>query len=164
MSSARMRSAVQQPRRPIILLVAGAFVGAALAAAGLTVSAHSGALPAGVVAMVNGQPIATEDYARMLQAVASDKRDPLSGADRQHVLDRIIEEELLVQRGLDLGLARQDRRVRSDLITTVIDGVVSDANEREPNDEEVAAFFSANRDFFAGPGRIRMRQVFVRLT
>jgi parvulin-like peptidyl-prolyl isomerase len=164
MSSARARPAAQQPRRPTILLVAGALVGAALAAAGLTASAHSGALPAGVVALVNGQPIGTEDYARMLQAVASDKRDPLSADDRQHVLDRIIEEELLVQRGLDLGLARQDRRVRADLITTVIDGVVSDANEREPSDDEVAAFFTANRDFFAGPGRIRVRQVFVRVT
>jgi parvulin-like peptidyl-prolyl isomerase len=164
MSSARARPAAQQPRRPTILLVAGALVGAALAAAGLTASAHSGALPAGVVALVNGQPIGTEDYARMLQAVASDKRDPLSADDRQHVLDRIIEEELLVQRGLDLGLARQDRRVRADLITTVIGGVVSDANEREPSDDEVAAFFTANRDFFAGPGRIRVRQVFVRVT
>lgn len=164
MSSARARPAAQQPRRPTILLVAGALVGAALAAVGLTASAHNGALPAGVVALVNGQSIGTEDYARMLQAVASDKRDPLSADDRQHVLDRIIEEELLVQRGLDLGLARQDRRVRADLITTVIDGVVSDANEREPSDEEVAAFFTANRDFFAGPGRIRVRQVFVRVT
>src|SRR5262245_56154397 len=164
MSSARPRPAAQQPRRPIILLVAGAVVGAALAAAGLTASAHSGALPAGVVALVNGQPIGTEAYGRMLQAVASDKRDPLTADDRQHVLDRIIEEELLVQRGLGLGLARQDRRVRADLITTVIDGVVSDANEREPSGEEVAAFFTANRDFFAGPGRIRVRQVFVRVT
>jgi hypothetical protein len=84
--------------------------------------------------------------------------------DRKRVLDRIIEEELLVQRGLALDLARQDRRVRADLTATVIDGVVSDANEREPTDEDIAAFYTANRDFFAGPGRVRVRQVFVRVT
>jgi parvulin-like peptidyl-prolyl isomerase len=100
----------------------------------------------------------------MLQAVATDKRDPLRSEDRQRVLERIIEEELLVQRGLALGLARHDRRVRSDLVATVIDSVVSDVNEREPSNDEIAAFYNANRDFFAGPGRLRVRQVFVRVT
>jgi len=33
-----------------------------------------------------------------------------------------------------------------------------------PSDEELAAFYSANRDFFAGPGRVRVRQVFVRVS
>jgi len=88
----------------------------------------------------------------MVQAVATDKRDPLTAEDRAHVLERLIEEELLVQRGLTLGLARQDRRVRADLTATVIDGVVSDASEGEPSDDELTAFYAANRDFFAGPG------------
>jgi parvulin-like peptidyl-prolyl isomerase len=88
----------------------------------------------------------------------------LTDADRQRVLDRIVEEELLVQRGLALGLARYDRRVRADLTATVIDGVVSDTTESAPSEEEVASFYAANRDFFAGPGRVRVRQVFVRVS
>lgn len=165
MSSVRARRAAGAPRRrPVVLLVVGALSGAALAGAGLTAPAHSGGLPDGVVALVNGEPIRSDDYARMVQAVANDKRDPLSDADRRRVLDRIIEEELLVQRGLALGLARQDRRVRADLTTTVIESVAGDANEREPSDEEIEAFYAANRDFFTGPGRLRLRQVFVRVT
>ena len=46
-----------QGRRPIVLLVVGALAGAALAAAGLTVPSAGGALPPGVVAMVNGEPV-----------------------------------------------------------------------------------------------------------
>ena len=38
----------------------------------------------------------------------------------QRVLDRMIDEELLGQRGLDLGLVRADRRVRADLVSAVI--------------------------------------------
>lgn len=164
MSKVTTRHTDGPSRRPVALLIAGALVGVALAAAGLTTPEHSGALPAGVVALVNGEPIGTEDYARTLQAMAADKRDPLTAADRQRVLDRIIEEELLVQRGVALGLTRQDRRVRDGLVATVIDGVASEANEREPNDDEIADFYNANRDFFAGPGRLRVRQVFVRVT
>jgi parvulin-like peptidyl-prolyl isomerase len=164
MKSVRARPAPSQSRRPLLLLALGALIGAGLAAAGLSTTGRDSALPSGVVAMVNGEPIRSEDYARLIQAVESDKREPMQDEDRKRVLDRIIEEELLVQRGLALGLARQDRRVRADLTATVIDGVVSDANERQPTDEDIAAFFTANRDFFAGPGRVRVRQVFVRVT
>jgi parvulin-like peptidyl-prolyl isomerase len=161
----RMRGGAATPaRRPMVLLALGALAGAALAAAGLlSTSAHGRGLPAGAVAMVNGEPIRQDDYTRMVQAVANDKRDALTDDDRRHVLDRLIEEELLVQRGLGLGLARQDRRVRGDLTATVIDAVVGDASERQPDDDELSAFYAANRDFFAGPGRLRVRQVFVRV-
>jgi parvulin-like peptidyl-prolyl isomerase len=151
-------------RRPTVLLVLGALAGVGLAAAGLTASPRHGALPAGVVALVNGEPIRTDDYQRAVEGVANDSRDPLTDADRRHVLDRLIDEELLVQRGLSLGLARQDRRLRADLTSTVIDGVVGDIGDRAPSDDELAAFYERNRDFFAGPGRVRVRQVFVRTT
>jgi parvulin-like peptidyl-prolyl isomerase len=116
------------------------------------------------VALINGEPIRSDDYARAVDALAADRRAELTASDRRHVLDRLIEEELLVQRGLTLGLARSDRRVRADLTTTVIDGVASDASERQPSDAEVTAFYEANRDRFAGPGRVRVRQVFIRVT
>jgi len=151
-------------RRPQVLLVLGALAGVVLAAAGLSAPARSGALPADVVALVNGEPIRTDDYTRAVQGVVNDKREPLTDADRRRVLDRLIEEELLVQRGLALGLARQDRRVRADLTSTVIDGVVGDASTREPTEDDLAVFYDANRDFFSGPGRVRARQVFVRTT
>jgi len=152
------------PRRPLILLIVGALCGAGLAAAGLTASADGDGLPAGVVARVNGEPIRSEDYTRLVQALANDKRDPVTEDDRRRMLNLLIDEELLVQRGLSLGLARHDRRVRGDLISAVVDGIVSDAGERPAGDDELRAFFDANRDFFAGPGRMRVRQVFVRTT
>lgn len=161
--SQRPRGATGAPRRPIVLLAGGAVLGALLAAAGLT-APGARTLPADVVALVNQAPIRTDDYARMCAAVAGDRRAPLEEADKQRVLDRLIEEELLVQRGLTLDLPRLDRRVRADLTQTVIDGIASQANDREPSDEELHAFYDAHRDVFAGPGRLRVRQVFVRVT
>jgi parvulin-like peptidyl-prolyl isomerase len=147
----------------LVLLIGGAALGAVLAAAGL--SAPSGErLPADVVAVVNDAGIRRDDYARMVEAVAADRREPLSAEDRQRVLDRLIDEELLVQRGLALDLPRVDRRVRADLTQTVIDGIASQAGDREPSDDELRAFYESHRDFFAGPGRLRVRQVFVRVT
>lgn len=159
----RQRADAGGPRRPLVLLAGGAVLGALLAAAGLT-APSAGTLPPDVVALVNQSPIRTEDYVRMCEAVASDRRAPLDDGDKQHVVDRLIEEELLVQRGLALDLPRLDRRVRADLTQTVIDGITSQASEREPTDDELRAFYESHRDQFGGPGRLRVRQVFVRVT
>ena len=98
----------------MVWLVAGIVVGVAFAALGLlrTDTRLAASLPARTVASVNGTLIFDDQYQRLLQGLESDLREPVSEALRQRVLDRMIDEELLVQRGLELGLAESDRRVR----------------------------------------------------
>jgi hypothetical protein len=144
------------------LLGLGAALGLALATVELLSFGEAIAPASGGVASVNGTPIRREDYDRALAAFASDRRSPVEDADRRHVLDRLIEEELLVQRGLELGLAERDRRVRADIVAAMIDAVTAEAKTTEPERAEVEEFYAANRDYFARPGRIRARQVVVR--
>lgn len=95
------------------VLAAGALLGLAAAGAALLAPrAGPAALPDDVVAVVNGAPVRSADYRRAVAALAADRRDPLGDADRRFVLERLVDEELLVQRALELGLARHDRRVR----------------------------------------------------
>ena len=150
-------------RRAIALLALGAIAGLVAAAAGLLAQTRAAsALPDGAVAAVNGTAVRRADYERAVEALASDRRGGIDDADKRHVLDRLVDEELLVQRALDLGLARSDRRVRGDLVAAVIEAVTADAGQREPDDAELRAFFDANRDYFARPGRLHVEQVFVR--
>lgn len=150
-------------RRAIALLAFGATVGLVAAAIGLIAQTRdAGALPEGAVAAVNGTAVRRADYERAVEALASDRRGTLDDADKRHVLDRLVDEELLVQRALELGLARSDRRVRGDLVAAVIEAVTADAGQREPGDAELRALFDANRDYFARPGRLHVEQVFVR--
>jgi hypothetical protein len=125
---------------------------------------------------VNGIPLQRSTYGRLVAALESDQppvgrlvaalESDLDRAtrdeERRRVLDRMIEEELLVQRGLELGLARFDRRVRADLVAAVIDSVVAEAEDREPTQVELREFYAEQSDFFARPGRQRVRQIFFR--
>jgi len=150
-------------RRPIALLTAGALLGLAAAAAGLLAQTRAASeVPDGAVASVNGTAVRRADYERAVEALATDSRNAIDDADKRHVLDRLVDEELLVQHALELGLARQDRRVRGDLVTAVIESVTADAGQSEPDAEELRVFFEANRDYFARPGRLHVEQVFVR--
>jgi parvulin-like peptidyl-prolyl isomerase len=153
---------MRQRERASILLFVGAALGLVLAAAGFARPRSDVSVGAGTIARVNGQPIRSEDYARAVAALAQDRREGLANGDRQHVMDRLIDEELLVQRGLELGLARRDAKVRADLTSAVIAAAAAGADDREPTDSEVAEFYARERDFFARPGRVRARQIFCR--
>jgi parvulin-like peptidyl-prolyl isomerase len=148
-------------RRARALLAGGAALGLALAAWSLLSASTGAALPAGAVARVNDALIRQEDYERLLAALASDRRAPLGDADRRFVLDRLIDEELLVQHALALGLARNDRRVRADLVQGVLGLVEASADGSEPTPQELAAFYAENAGYFARPARVRVREVFV---
>jgi peptidylprolyl isomerase len=150
-------------RGPLLLLV-GTALGIALAAVGV---AGGGAgrtlgLPAGAVARVNGELVTTEEYERTLGALATDRRAPLDAAMRRHVLDRLIDEELLVQRALGLGVARRDIRVRRELTAAVVDAVVA-GSEQRPTAADVERFYAEHADFFVRPGRLHVRQVWCRV-
>lgn len=166
-------------RIPTALLALGSAVGLALAATSLFVPARTGPGPdapvhagaaagrlptvADAVASVNGVAIPRSEFDRALDALQRDRRDPLGPGDRKRILARLVDEELLLQRGLELGLARRDPKVRNDLVSAVIDTAVGDASSIEPSGEEVAAFYRDNADFFAEPGRVRARDFFVRV-
>ena len=156
---------VPEPTRPTArppwLLLLGAAVGLLLATLGLLEERRdSGVLPDDVAALVGQRTIRLVDYQRVLAGVENDLRSPIDDDLRRHVLDRMIDEELLVQRALDLGLAAIDRRVRGELTAGLIDAVVSEADAQEPSDTEVSRHFEENVDFFTRPGRLRVQTLF----
>jgi len=150
------------PRRALAWLALGCAVGVALAAWGLLADAPSQALPKSAVARVNGALIRADAYQRLVAALAADLRGPVTPELRRRVLDRMIEEELLVQRGLELGLAASDRRVRADLSSAVIRSVVVEAEDESPSPAALRRFYRKHADFFTRPGRFRVAQIYFR--
>ena len=151
-------------RRPLVWLAAGAAAGVTLAAWGLLGSdASRAALPDGAIASVNGTLLYAEDYRRLVEGVESDTREPASPELRRRVLDRMIEEELLVQRGVELGLVESDRRVRADITQAMIQSIVVETEDEKPEPDELRRFYAEEAGFFTQPGRVRARQVFFRV-
>ena len=150
------------PGRARALLALGAAVGLAVAVASLlSAPGDENALPEGAVARVGGVPIRTDAYVRLVAALASDRRTPLTDADRHRVLDRLIDEELLVQYAVALGLVETDRRVRANLVTAVLAALNAATETYEPGEGEIEAFYAENSGYFALPARVRVRRVFI---
>lgn len=148
------------PRTPWLLL-AGAAIGLSLASAGLLERREdTRGLPSDAAALVGERTIRRVDYQRVLAGVAGDLRSPVDASMRRRVLERMIDEELLVQRALELGLAVIDRRVRGELTSGLIDSIVAEVDRDEPSAQEVERHYQENLDFFARPGRLRARALY----
>ncbi|MEH6580880.1 MAG: SurA N-terminal domain-containing protein [Halioglobus sp.] len=125
----------------LLLLATGAALGLVFALLNLLGVNSTGDLDASAVARVNGTQLELAEYERALQLLASEKRNALTGNDRSLVLERMIEEELLVQYGVTAGLVRTNRAVRTEALQSVITGltVELEARSSEPHDQKTPA-------------------------
>lgn len=147
--------------RSLGLLLLGAALGLGLASLGLLESrpaVHE--LPPGAAAQVGDRVIRRVDYERVLAGVAGDLRSPVDDALRRRVLERMVDEELLVQRALDLGLAVVDRRIRGELTSGLIDSIVAETDGQEPSTQALERHYAEQIDFFTRPGRLRARTLY----
>lgn len=143
-------------RAPRWLLLAGLATGVVAAAAGLRPAPAAPGLPDHAVARVNQQLISRDAWLRAVAAVAADRRAPLTEADRRRVLERLVDEELLVQYGVALGLVESDRRLRSTLVSEVM-LAAGNAARSAPDEAALRRFYDEHRDFFAPAGRLRVQ-------
>jgi len=155
-------SARRQERRATWLLTLGAALGLCAAALGLLRSEPEVSLPADAVARVGDTLILRDDFLRLVAGFEQDTRAPSDDEIRRQILERMIEEELMVERALDLGLGRLDRRGRADLTASLISSIVSEVEGREPSESELRTYYAENDAYFTTPGRLRVRQIFVR--
>jgi parvulin-like peptidyl-prolyl isomerase len=142
-------------------LAAGALSGAVLAATGILENIGT-SLPTNTLAQVNSTTISKADYLGYLELLARDKRNPMRAEDRTHVLDRLIEEQLLIERGLEIGLATSDPSVRKAIVNAMIQSVISDSSTDEPTDQALTEFYKENSNYFAKPSRIQVRRLVFR--
>ena len=142
-------------RRGARLLVVGAMLGMALTAWGLVGSSAPPPSLAGAVAVVNGQRLPRETFDRLVAAVRDERRTAvLSLEDRQRILDRLVDEELLLQYGLGLGLARHEPTARRVILQAVIASVTGAAEAVDPSEADLREYYARNPDRFVRSGRL----------
>lgn len=150
--------------RSLILLAAGALTGIGLAFYGLVSdeAARRDALGDGVAAKVNHRLISTEAYQTFVDRLAGDKRNDMTADDRAHVLERLIEEELLIQRGVEIGLVESERAVRAAIVQAMISAIIADTRTLDVSDADLQKFYNENGRYFVGAAQLHIRTILIR--
>ena len=126
------------------LLAGGMLVGAALAVFYIVRIPDTAEPTTDAVAWVNDRPISRASYENALQAVAGDRKGgTLQPDDRERVLQRLIDQELLIDRAIELGLHERDPQIRNQLATAMIDFLVRRAEDdaSAADEAELRAFY-----------------------
>jgi hypothetical protein len=150
----------------LILFAAGAVIGLSIAAYGLFTAEGTtiGGLPAEDVALVNGRHILRSDFIAQTEITLAKAFEDTSPEERRSVLNDMINEELLVQRGLEVDLAASDADVRGAMVIGVNVQVTADIASREPTDQELRAYYDANPEKYAGEGTMQIVDLFIQPT
>ena len=111
-------------------------------------------------AKIEDRLIPFERYEMQLEGLANDKRSPLTNEDREYVLERMIEEELLIKRAIDLGMLENNPMARGTIVQQMIKNIISEGSRTAPEEKELIKFFEENIGFFTKANRLRVRQVY----
>ena len=149
------------PRRSLILYAVGAVIGLGLAGFALFTAKGTAVrtFPAEDMALVNGRQILRSDFRTQLQIEAGVPYAQTTQAQRAKVLNEMIDEELLVQRGLEVDLAATDPDVRQALVAGVNLQVDADIIAQQPTQAELVAYYNAHLVKYSTDGVMRLRDL-----
>ena len=111
-------------------------------------------------ARVGGAEISKEKYLLQLDGLNSDKRVPLNKEDKAFVLERMIEEELLIQRAKDLGMFSTNTMIRGTVVQQMINMIISESSFDIVSNSELELFYEKNKGFFTNADRLRLKQIY----
>ena len=141
------------------LLAGGMLAGAAIAVFYIVRTPDAVEPTADAIAWVNDRPISRSSYENALQAVAGDRKSgTLRQDDRERVLQRLIDQELLIDRAIELGLPERDPQIRNQLATAMIAFLVRRAEDEATAAEEaeLRAFYEEQRFRFERSAQYRV--------
>ena len=131
------------------LLLLASIIGTLLAIYSIMDSNNNySSLPDNVAAVVNEKIIPSERYQTVIQLIKNDKRDDLTDNDRNMALERIIEEELLVQYAYQNGFLEADDLLRKSIVRSVVDSIAEQSISVIPNEKTLRDFYQDNLPLF----------------
>lgn len=139
-----------------VILSVGAVIGFSLAAFGAFAPPLEG-LSNGVIARVNGKVITAEELTFALER--SGETQSVTREQRAQVVGQLIDQELLVQRGVEIGLLEADHTVRKTIAMAMIDAIVAEVLAKEPTAKELQDFYQSHRAVFTTPPRAYVQRI-----
>lgn len=148
-------------RRSLAFFALGAIIGLAIAAFSLFTAGGNAnrGIPEGAIARVNQGQILESDFRKQVEVLTGEPFDKATPAQRQEVLDSMIAEELLVQRGIEVSLQNSDAGVREALVAGVNLQTEADVLSRQPEESDLHNYFQRNSARYVSAGATRLHHL-----
>lgn len=157
----RLAALARRPQRSLALPACGIVIGLVVACFGVfrPASQAATAVPPGYVALVNQKGVLMSDFISQTESETGAEFSDTTPAERSRVLREMINEELLVQRGLSLDLPETTTEVRDTMAAAVNAQVVAPLLAIAPTAAQLHAFYDANRSKYTTGGTMTVHDL-----
>ena len=108
------------------------------------------------IAKIDERAISKAKYESYLSSIAESRKLGLVDSDPQNILERMIDEELLIQRAIDLGMLEHNSEIRSIIIQKMINSIIAETNDLRFSKQDLEEFFNENKGFFTPSPKLHL--------
>jgi len=134
-----------------------ALIGLILIVVGSNTHFHLTNYPPDTLVIVNGYPMTQSTLRNTEKRIQPNSSDPMNPDDRELLLQRLIDDELMFQHAEDLDILTTDPGIRKLLVRSSIESIVKDSRSIPISDEQLRTFYEDHKSIFQRPSRIHLK-------
>ena len=140
-----------------VMRIVLALIGLILIIVGSSTHFHLTNYPPDTLVIVNGYPITQSALRNAEKRIQPNSSDPMNPDDRELLLQRLIDDELMLQHAEDLDILTSDPGIRKLLVRLSIESIVKDSRSIPIGDEQLRTFYEDHKSIFQRPSRIHLK-------
>ena len=109
------------------------------------------------IARVGEKEISRKRFEEIIKVLDDQSNPELTLEKKNLILERLIDEELLIQRAIELDLVRNDSLVKGNVIQTMFQYIINSNELAEPSEAELREYFSKEKNYFSLGRRYKLK-------
>lgn len=117
-----------------------------------------------ILATVNGIEIGSKEFEALAARKTPASGDALSQAEKDEVLNRLVEEKLLYQAALKKGLDK-DPKVQKVMVNSLLrDEVYNQVRNSDFTDEQLQKYYDEHKEEFVVPEKVQIKRILIKVS
>ncbi len=113
--------------------------------------------PPDTLVTVNGYPITRSALSSAEKRIQPGSSDSTNSDHQEVLLQRLIDDELMLQHAEDLNILTSDPGIRKLLVRAAINSIVEESRSKPISDEQLRNFYEDHKSVFQRPSRLQLR-------
>ena len=101
------------------------------------------------IARVGEKEISRKRFEEIIKVLDDQSNTQLTLEKKNLIRERLIDEELLIQRAIELDLVRNDSLVKGNVIQTMFQYIINSSELAEPSKAELREYFNKEKNYFS---------------
>ena len=109
------------------------------------------------IARVGEKEISRKRFEEIIKVLDDQSNTQLTLEKKNLIRERLIDEELLIQRAIELDLVRNDSLVKGNVIQTMFQHIINSSELAEPSKAELREYFNKEKNYFSSGKRYKLK-------